>query len=144
VKIVVANGPNLNLLGSREPEIYGSQTLADLEAQARDLASKRGCDVAFFQTNSEGELLDFLQREAPGSVGVVLNPGAFSHYSYALYDCLRALPVPVVEVHISNVHARREEFRHESVTAAAAAGVIAGLGARGYLLAMEWLLDRDK
>lgn len=144
MKIVVANGPNLNLLGSREPEIYGTQTLADIEAQVRELASKRGCDVLFFQTNSEGELIDFLQREAPGSSGVVLNPAAFGHYSYALYDCLRALQVPVVEVHVSNIHARSEEFRRRTVTTAGATGVIAGLGARGYRLAMEWLLDRDQ
>ncbi len=143
MRVIVANGPNLNLLGSREPEIYGRQTLADIERQVRARASDRGCEVAFFQTNHEGELLDFLQHEAPGTAGVVLNPGAFSHYSYALYDCLRALTVPVVEVHISNVHARPERFRRESVTAAAAAGMITGLGAGGYLLAMDWLLDRQ-
>lgn len=144
MKVVVANGPNLNLLGSREPEIYGRQTLADIEGEIRSLAAERGCEVVFLQTNHEGELLDFLQREAPGAVGVVLNPGAFSHYSYALYDCLRALAVPVVEVHISNIYARPEVFRQKSLTAPAAAGMITGLGSRGYLLALEWLLDRDK
>jgi 3-dehydroquinate dehydratase II len=144
MKLVVANGPNLNLLGSREPEVYGTETLADIEARCRALGAERGCQVVFFQTNHEGEMLDRLQRESPGSAGVVLNPGALTHYSYSLYDCLRALPVPVVEVHLSNLHARAERFRRRSVTAAAAAGVITGLGSRGYLLAMEYLLDRDE
>ena len=140
----MANGPNLNLLGSREPEVYGTGTLSDLERQVREHGERRGCEVVFFQTNSEGTLIDRLQSEAPGTAGVVLNPGAFTHYSYALYDCLRWLPAPVVEVHLSNLYARGEEFRSRSVTAAAATGVISGLGGRGYLLAMEYLLDLDQ
>ncbi len=143
-RFVIANGPNLNLLGSREPEIYGTQTLAEIEAEVRSTAAGLGCEVVFFQSNSEGELLDRLQAEAPKSDGVVINPGAFSHYSYALYDCLKALPKPVVEVHISNLHARTEEFRTKSVTAAAARGIISGLGSRGYSLALEYLFDLDQ
>lgn len=137
-KVVVVNGPNLNLLGKREPDIYGTQTLADLNDLVRDRARELGVDVALFQSNSEGEIIDFLQKEAPGSLGVIINPGAFSHYSLALYDCLHALARPVVEVHISNIHAR-EEWRSHSVTARAARGVITGLGFDGYVLALEFL-----
>jgi 3-dehydroquinate dehydratase-2 len=137
-EVVVVNGPNLNLLGKREPEIYGTRSLDDLnklvEAKAREL----GVEVSLFQSNSEGEIIDFLQQHAPGSLGIVINPGALSHYSLALYDCLQALAVPVVEVHISNIHAR-EEFRSRSVTARAARGVITGLGFTGYELALEYL-----
>ncbi|HET7421751.1 MAG TPA: type II 3-dehydroquinate dehydratase [Candidatus Dormibacteraeota bacterium] len=137
-KVVVVNGPNLNLLGKREPEIYGSRSLADLEAVVRAKASSLGLEVSFFQSNHEGEIIDFLQSEAPGSAGIVVNPAALSHYSLALYDCLQALAVPVVEVHISNIHAR-EEWRSRSVTARAARGVITGLGFTGYELALEFL-----
>ena len=107
-------------------------------------AGELGCEVAFFQSNSERELLDFIQREAPTATGIVLNPGALIHYSYALYDCLRAVRTPAAEVHLSNLHAWLESFRGQDVTAAAAVGVIQGLGARGYVLAMEYLVDRDE
>ena len=137
-KVVVVNGPNLNLLGKREPEIYGTRTIQDLEAVVRAKALALDLDVAFFQSNSEGEIIDFLQQNAPGSAGIVLNPAALSHYSIALYDCLQALALPVVEVHISNIHAR-EEWRSRSVTARAARGVITGLGFVGYELALEYL-----
>ena len=137
-KIVVVHGPNLNLLGKREPHIYGTRSLDDLNKAVRDKASKLGVEVATFQSNHEGEIIDFLQKEAPGSAGIVINPGAFSHYSLAIYDCLQALAVPVVEVHLSNIHAR-EEFRSKSVTARAARGVITGLGFTGYELALEYL-----
>jgi 3-dehydroquinate dehydratase II len=137
-KIVVVNGPNLNLLGKREPDIYGTRTLADLNEVVREAAHQRHLEVALFQSNDEGEIIDFLQKEAPGSVGVIINPAALSHYSLALYDCLQALALPVVEVHISNIHAR-EEFRSHSVTARAARGVITGLGFDGYVFAMEFL-----
>ena len=137
-KIVVANGPNLNLLGKREPHIYGTRTLGDLEKVVRDAGGRLGVEVSFYQSNHEGALIDFLQREAPGSLGIVINPGALSHYSLALYDCLQALEVPVVEVHLSNIHAR-EEFRSRSVTARAAKGMVAGLGFQGYEMAMEYL-----
>ena len=137
-RIVVANGPNLNLLGKREPHIYGKRSYADLVKTLRAKARKLGVEVSVFQSNHEGELIDFLQKEAPGSMGIVINPGAFSHYSLALFDCLQALGLPTVEVHISNIHAR-EEFRSRSVTGRAATGVITGLGFNGYLLAMEFL-----
>ena len=134
----MVNGPNLNLLGTREPEIYGTKTLADLEKAVQAKAKALGIDVSFYQSNSEGEIIDFLQQHAPGSLGVVINPAALSHYSLALYDCLQALALPVVEVHISNIHAR-EEFRSRSVTARAARGVITGLGFAGYEMALEYL-----
>jgi 3-dehydroquinate dehydratase-2 len=137
-KIVVVNGPNMNLLGKREPDIYGTRTLADLNELVREAARERHLDVALFQSNDEGDIIDFLQKEAPGSAGVIINPAALSHYSLALYDCLQALALPVVEVHISNIHAR-EEFRSHSVTARAARGVITGLGFDGYVFAMEFL-----
>ena len=136
--VVVVNGPNLNLLGRREPEIYGTKTLADLEKTVQAKAKVLGIDVTFYQSNSEGEIIDFLQQHAPGSLGIVINPAALSHYSLALYDCLQALALPVVEVHISNIHAR-EEFRSRSITARAARGVIAGLGFAGYEMALEYL-----
>ena len=137
-RIVVANGPNLNLLGKREPHIYGKRSYSDLVKTLRAKARTLGVEVSVFQSNHEGELIDFLQKEAPGSMGIVINPGAFSHYSLALFDCLQALALPTVEVHISNIHAR-EEFRSRSVTGRAATGVITGLGFNGYLLAMEFL-----
>jgi 3-dehydroquinate dehydratase II len=140
-KIVVVHGPNLNLLGKREPHIYGTRSLDDLNKAVRDKASKLGVEVATFQSNHEGEIIDFLQKEGPGSAGIIINPGAFSHYSLAIYDCLQALAVPVVEVHLSNIHAR-EEFRSKSVTARAARGVITGLGFAGYDLALEYLVTQ--
>lgn len=140
-KIVVVNGPNLNLLGKREPHIYGTRSLADLLKTLRSKARELGVTVSVFQSNDEGAIIDFLQKEAPGSIGIVINPAALSHYSLALYDCLQALEVPTVEVHISNIHAR-EEFRSKSVTARAARGVITGLGFKGYELAMEYLAEQ--
>ena len=139
-RILVVNGPNLNLLGKREPHIYGTRSLADLTEAVRERAAKLGLEVTFFQSNQEGELIDFLQKEAPGSAGIVINPGALSHYSLALADCLQSLAIPTVEVHISNIHAR-EEYRSKSVTARAARGVITGLGFTGYLLALESLTE---
>ena len=142
-RILIVNGPNLNLLGKREPAVYGTRSLADLLKLVRAKARKLGVQVGAFQSNHEGELIDFLQKNAPGSLGIVINPGALSHYSLALFDCLQSLAVPTVEVHISNIHAR-EEFRSTSVTARAARGVITGLGFTGYLLAMEFLIDLDQ
>jgi len=140
-RIVVVNGPNLNLLGKREPHIYGTRSHADLVRTVRAKAKELGVAVSIFQSNHEGQIIDFLHKEAPGSLGIVINPGALSHYSLALYDCLQALEVPTVEVHISNLHAR-EEFRSKSVTARAARGVITGLGFDGYMLAMEYLTQQ--
>jgi 3-dehydroquinate dehydratase-2 len=142
-KIVVVNGPNLNLLGKREPHIYGTRSHADLLKTIRAKARDLGVTVSIFQSNHEGEIIDFLQKEAPGALGIVINPGALSHYSLALYDCLQALEVPTVEVHLSNIHAR-EEFRSKSVTARAARGVITGLGFDGYGLGMEYLAGLKK
>jgi 3-dehydroquinate dehydratase-2 len=144
-RIVVANGPNLNELGTREPDVYGSQTLGDIQALVDAKAQELGWQVDFFQTNHEGEMIDRLQKTARDSRGVVINPGAWGHYSHALGDCLRGLSVPIVEVHLTNLYARalREPYRSHNVTAAAARGYICGLGARGYLLAMEYLSDLD-
>jgi 3-dehydroquinate dehydratase II len=140
-RIVVVNGPNLNLLGKREPHIYGTRSMADLLKTVRAKAAQLGVQVSAFQSNDEGEIIDYLQKEAPGSLGIVINPGALSHYSLALFDCLQAIGVPAVEVHISNIHAR-EEFRSKSVTGRAARGVITGLGFTGYLLAMDYLVSQ--
>jgi 3-dehydroquinate dehydratase-2 len=142
-RILVVNGPNLNLLGKREPHIYGSKSLADLMDAIRVKAGELKVQVDFFQANGEAEIIDFLQKEAPASAGIIINPGALSHYSLALFDCLQALSIPTVEVHLSNIHAR-EEFRSKSVTARAARGVIAGLGFSGYLLAMEYLAELER
>lgn len=139
-RIVIVNGPNLNLLGKREPKVYGTRSLADLVKIVRAKARRLGVAVSVFQSNDEGAIIDFLQQEAPGALGIVINPGALSHYSLALFDCLQALDVPTVEVHISNIHAR-EEFRSKSVTARAARGVITGLGFAGYGLAMDYLAE---
>lgn len=142
-RILVVNGPNLNLLGKREPHIYGTKSMADLMDSIREKAAELKVQVDFFQGNGDGEIIDFLHREAPGSTGIIINPGALSHYSLALFDCIQALAIPTVEVHISNLHAR-EEFRSKSVTARAARGVITGLGFAGYLFAMEYLLGLDE
>ncbi|HEX7001727.1 MAG TPA: type II 3-dehydroquinate dehydratase [Trueperaceae bacterium] len=140
--ILVLNGPNLNLLGTREPEVYGSATLADVRADLESLAAELGTSVELRQSNSEGQLIDWLHgAPAEGAVGVVINPGGFSHTSVALRDAIAAIRVPVVEVHVSNVYAR-ESFRHVSVTGGACAGVITGLGVAGYRLAMRYLLGR--
>jgi 3-dehydroquinate dehydratase II len=136
--ILVVNGPNLNLLGEREPEIYGRTTLPEIEKLVADACAAWNVKVKAFQSNHEGALIDFLQEHRRGCRGVIVNFGALTHTSYALQDCLKTIPVPTVEVHISNIHAR-EPFRQHSVTAAACRGVIAGLGIRGYLLAAEWL-----
>ncbi|TMC86018.1 MAG: type II 3-dehydroquinate dehydratase [Chloroflexi bacterium] len=140
--VVVVNGPNLNLLGTREPHIYGTRSLQDLEDIVRAKAKNLDLEVSFYQSNHEGEIIDFLQKHAPGSAGIIINPAALTHYSVALYDCLQALALPVVEVHISNIHAR-EEFRAKSVTARAARGVITGLGFAGYELALEYLAAQE-
>lgn len=129
--ILVVNGPNLNLLGEREPEFYGSATLADVEQMVRDACAPYGLEVLAYQSNWEGALIDFLQEHRADARGVILNAGALTHSSFALRDCIRALPCPTIEVHISNVHAR-EEWRQRSVLAPACAGQIVGLGISGY------------
>ena len=141
----VLNGPNLNLLGQREPEIYGTATLADLEQACRAVATDLGWDLDFRQTNHEGQLVDWIQEAAKAQasgelVGVVLNAGALTHTSIALADAIAGGAVRVIEVHISNVHAR-EEFRHHSFVSPVAAGIIVGLGTAGYRLALQALSD---
>ena len=136
MKIFVLNGPSLNLLGEREPDIYGAETLEDVETMCREWASELGHDLDFRQTNDEGQLIDWLQDARSGADGVVLNPAGLSHYSIALRDAVAACEMPVVEVHISNIYAR-EPFRQKSVISGVATGVISGLGTHGYVLALE-------
>jgi 3-dehydroquinate dehydratase-2 len=143
MSILVINGPNLNMLGEREPAVYGTTTLPQIEERVRERAKAIGVSIDFFQSNSEGAIIDFLQQRGPGSQGIVLNAGALTHTSIALRDALAVLSVPVVEVHISNIYAR-EEFRHTSLTAPVARGVITGLGPQGYLLALEYLTTQEQ
>lgn len=138
MKIFVINGPNLNLLGEREPEIYGTATLSDVEKMCRERAEELGAEIDFRQTNDEGELIGWLQEAKQSADAVVLNPAAFTHYSLAVRDAISATGVPVIEVHISNIYGR-EEWRAKSVVSPVARGVIAGLGVKGYLLAIEAL-----
>lgn len=135
--VYVLNGPNLNLLGLREPEIYGSDTLDDIAAMLEDRAGELGLTVDVRQSNHEGHLVDWLhEAQAEGAVAVLLNAGAYTHTSVALYDAIRSIRTPVIEVHLSNPHTR-EGFRHKSYVGMAAKGSIAGFGARSYLLALE-------
>lgn len=144
MKVLVLNGPNLNLLGRREPNIYGLASIADLENALSGEAKSLGLDVSVRQTNSESELIDWIQEAFENKTPVVLNPAAFTHYSYALRDACSALTsagIPLIEVHISNPHAR-EEFRQTSVISTVATGVIAGFGHASYLLALRALSNR--
>lgn len=135
--VYVLNGPNLNLLGMREPEIYGSDTLDDIAGMLEDRAKDLGLAIDLRQSNHEGHLLDWLhEAQAEGARAVILNAGALTHTSLALYDAIRSIRTPVVEVHISNPHAR-EEYRHKTFVGMAAKGSITGFGAKGYLLALE-------
>ncbi len=145
--IVILNGPNLNLLGTREPGLYGAATIDDLEAGCQETAEALGIAVDFRQTNHEGELITWVQECRARARGIVINPGGYSHTSIALMDALLAVELPVVEVHLTNIHAR-EEFRRHSYVSRVANGVICGLGIRGYRLALmalaDMLLDEDQ
>lgn len=136
--VLVLNGPNLGRLGTREPDVYGAETFADLSALCVSAGAELGFDVEVRQTDDEAELVRWLHAAADAAVPVVLNPAAFTHYSYALRDACAQLRAPLIEVHISNPHAR-EEFRHTSVVSAVANGTIAGFGLQSYVLALRWL-----
>jgi 3-dehydroquinate dehydratase-2 len=141
--VLVINGPNLNLLGTRKPEVYGSTTLADVEKMCRDEAGRLGLELEFKQSNFEGQLIDWVHEagaevKAGNCIGAVFNPGAFTHTSAALHDAIEGASLPVIELHISNVH-KREEWRHHSFISPVARGIIVGFGVPGYLLAINGL-----
>lgn len=141
VHILLLNGPNLNRLGKREPAIYGTETLDSIEKRVREKGKEFGAEVVCFQSNYEGALIDRIhQAEDEGIEGIIFNPGAFTHYSYALRDAIASVQVPVIEVHLSNIH-RRESFRHHSVIAPEVIGQIVGLGALGYELALQAIIQ---
>lgn len=139
MRILLVNGPNLNMLGQRQPEIYGSMTLQDIVDRVSKRGQELGVEVVPFQANSEGEIVAFLQQNGPAADGIIANPGALTHYSLALRDAFESIQKPFIEVHISNIHAR-EEFRHHSVLADIAVAQIAGLGWRGYVAALDALV----
>ncbi len=142
MKLLVINGPNLNFLGIREKGIYGTEDYEYLVTMLKNKAEAEGHDLDVFQSNCEGEIIDRIQAAYHEKVeGIIINPGAFTHYSYAIRDALASIEVPIIEVHISNVH-KREEFRHVSVTAPVCTGQIVGLGLKGYVLAMDYLTGR--
>lgn len=140
MKVLIINGVNLNMLGVREPEIYGSSTLSDLEKQISSCASKLDVGVDFFQSNFEGEIVNKIHQSMGIYDGIIMNPGAFTHYSYAIHDAIASVNIPCVEVHISNIH-KREEYRHKSVTAPACIGQISGFGFYGYEMALNALIN---
>ncbi|MFQ6104920.1 MAG: type II 3-dehydroquinate dehydratase [Candidatus Glassbacteria bacterium] len=139
-KILVIHGPNLTKLGEREPDIYGKTSLAELDEEIIRQSAEKGIEVRTFQSNSEGAIIDAIEEASEWADGIIINPAAYTHYSHAIADAIRASSLPVVEVHLSNIHAR-EDFRARSVTAKASMGVITGFGTRSYLLAIEALLN---
>lgn len=140
MRVLVLHGPNLNLLGEREPEVYGSQTLTEIDAAVAEVGKELGIEVRCEQHNGEGAIIEALHAARKRDSGIIINPGAYAHYSYAIRDAIAAVGLPVIEVHLSNV-AAREAFRHISVTAAACRGVVSGLGASGYTLALRALAE---
>lgn len=139
-RILVINGPNLNLLGKREASIYGKKTLKEIEKEVKKAAAERGAQIEWIQSNHEGKIVECIHKARSGLDGIVINPAAFSHTSVAIWDALKAVRVPAVEVHISNIFGR-EEFRRQSLTASACKGIISGLGWRGYVYALINLLE---
>ncbi|BBX71446.1 type II 3-dehydroquinate dehydratase [Mycolicibacterium psychrotolerans] len=140
-RLLLVNGPNLNLLGTRQPEVYGSTTLAQIEARVREVAAESSLEVRAVQSNHEGELIDAIQSAREDCAAIVINPAAYSHTSVAIADALRSVDLPVAEVHLSNIHAR-EEFRHHSYVSAVADMVVAGAGPFGYEMAVRYLAGR--
>ncbi len=139
MKILIIHGPNLNLVGEREKEIYGEKALDEIDSLLREQAESMGIEIATFQSNSEGALIDFIQAESSRSDGIIINPGALTHYGLSLRDALADATLPLIEVHLSNIYSR-EEFRHRSVIAPIARGQICGLGWRGYVAALRTLV----
>ena len=142
-RILIVNGPNLNLLGKREPEVYGTETLDELNCKLADMARELSVEVSFFQSNSEGEIIDYLHKEGFDADGLIINPGALTHYSYALRDAIAAVEIEAVEVHMSNIYAR-EEFRRKSVMAPVCTGHLVGFGFYGYAMALSYFADSLK
>jgi 3-dehydroquinate dehydratase II len=143
MRILLLNGPNLNMLGTREPEIYGRDTLDEIVAKVQAMAKELGVEVTALQSNHEGELVDFIQQNQTNADAIIINPGAFGHYCYAIRDAISGSNLPAVEVHISNVHAR-EPFRETLVLSGVCKGVITGFGWRGYLYALDLLVSAAK
>lgn len=135
-KILIINGPNLNMLGTREPEIYGTDTIADVEERCTALAESLGIELTFYQSNYEGEIVTYIQQARERYDGLILNAGGYTHTSVAIFDALSLLDIPVIEVHISNIF-KREEFRHKSMVSPHASGIICGFGVKGYELALK-------
>ncbi len=141
--IYVLNGPNLNLLGEREPEIYGAISLKDIESSLIEIANENDIEISIHQSNHEGELIDLVHEASKKADGIIINPAGYTHTSIALYDALIASEVPIMEVHISNIY-KREEFRHNSYVSKSAEGVISGLGIDGYKFALQFILNKLK